>query len=112
MIQSSRRRRGRRRRRRWWWWWRRRRWRRKWSEPWLLSFADAAEQCSAGHCGGWGCSYSPRINIYRLHCTYDDKEEEAVLICESMTKEHQPNAHQAQHRPKPRFDESLALCYP
>ena len=31
-----------------------------------------------------------------------DEEEEAVFIHYSITNEDPPNAHQAQHRPKPR----------
>ena len=33
------------------------------------------------------------------------EEEVAVFTLESITKENPPNANQAQHRPKPRFDE-------
>ena len=42
-----------------------------------------------------------------------DKEhrEEAVFTHESITKEDPPNAHQAQHRPKPRFGECVASVH-
>ena len=33
------------------------------------------------------------------------QEAEAVFSCESITNKDSPNAQQAQHRPKPRFDE-------
>ena len=38
----------------------------------------------------------------------DEGEEESVFTRESITNEDPPNAHQAQHRPKPRVDECVA----
>ena len=42
----------------------------------------------------------------------EDTEEEAVFARESITSEDPPNAHQAQHRPKPRLDKCVASVHP
>ena len=39
------------------------------------------------------------------------EEEETVLIGDLITNEDPPKAHQAQHRPKPRFDECVASVH-
>ena len=39
-------------------------------------------------------------------------DEEAFFVCESITNEDPPDAHQAKHRPKPRIGECVASVHP